>query len=96
MNSSNPVSKDNQGSARDRTLNSVLVKRGDTFTASDMADAIGESKEHMVNLLNHLAIAGDLYLVSEGKPALNRQARYTKNHRGRYLISKLWDGKLKP
>jgi len=80
--------------AREKVLNSSLVRRGDTFTPTDMAKSTGETREHMANLLNHLATAGDLHLVSKGKTG--QQARYAKNALSSYLLSKLWDGKLKP
>ena len=78
--------------AREKIINSALVRRGDTFTASTMADAIGETKAHMTNLLNHLATAGVLHLVTQGEG----ETRYTKRHRGCYLLAQLWDKDLKP
>jgi len=77
--------------AREKIINSVIVRRGDIFTASTMADAIGETKAHMTNLLNHLATVGDLHLVTQG----GGETRYTRHHRGCYLLSQPWDKKLK-
>jgi len=77
--------------AREKIINSIIVRRGDVFTASTMADAIGETKAHMTNLLNHLATAGVLHLVTRGAG----ETRYTRYHRGSYLLSQPWDKELK-
>ena len=81
---------------RERILRSAIVQRGDIFTASDMADALEETKASLSNMLNNMWSQGDLYLVEKGKPSTGRQARYVKQSPGRYILSRKWDKNLRP
>lgn len=79
---------------RHKIFHSALVKRGNVFTVSDMADEIGESREHLSNVLNHLATSGQLNLVSKGSSGKGLPAKYSKFPQGRMLLSQIWDKNL--
>jgi len=73
---------------KERVLNCARVARGEIFTAKELAHSLKLPEAATANLLNHLAVSGDISVVSKG--------RYVKCGRARYLITKRWDEKLKP
>jgi len=73
---------------KSRVLNCAHVVRGEIFTAKEIAHSLKEPEPAIANLLNHLAVSGDISVVSKG--------RYLKCDRARYLLTKRWDENLKP
>lgn len=71
---------------RNRILKCRIVENGNTFTASDLAKSLDESREIVSSVLNHLTAADDIYQISSG--------RYSARRPGAYLLSKRWDKNL--